>query len=308
MLKHSIRWTIVCIALGSSIAAVASPVDQQKHFATPESAVQALVAASRVNSTPRLRAILGVEGAKLIHSGDSVQDKNGRAQFVAAFDVAHAIELESEDKAVLNVGEEHWPLPIPLVHEHNGWRFDTRAASEEILNRRVGRNELSVIEVCQAYVKAQREYAALQIGGQSEFARRFKSTPGRQDGLYWPSHPGMPESPLGPLVAQARAEGYAAHAGGTSDATPRPFHGYYFRILTAQGANAPGGSENYLVGEHLRQGFALVAYPAIYGDSGVMTFIVNQQGIVFERDLGLDTGRLARQIDAYDPDDTWHAP
>ncbi|MGA3159157.1 MAG: DUF2950 domain-containing protein [Steroidobacteraceae bacterium] len=308
MIKHSNRWFVVCVALATSIASAAAPTDKQKHFTTPDDAVEALIGASRANNAHQLRVILGAEGVKLIRSGDSVEDRSGRSRFVAAYDAAHVIELEGEDKAVLNVGEEHWPLPIPLRKESSGWRFDTQAGVEEILNRRVGRNELRVMEVCQTYVKAQQEYAALQIGGRSEFARQFKSTPGHQDGLYWPAQQGEPESPLGPLVAQARAAGYVAHRGGTSDTTSRPFHGYYFRILTAQGSHAPGGAASYLAGERLAHGFALIAYPATYGNSGVMTFVVNQLGIVFEKDLGPDTARLAGQIEAYDPDASWRAP
>jgi hypothetical protein len=207
----------------------------------------------------------------------------------------------------LVVGKEEWPLPIPLIHDPAGWRFDTKAGEEEILNRRIGHNELKVIEVCRGYVAAQREYAALKIGGQSEYARRFLSTPQQHDGLYWPIGPGETESPFGPLVAQAQASGYPA-ASAAANAKPRPYYGYYFRILLAQGSNAPGGAMSYLSEGHMTRGFALIAYPATYGDSGVMTFMVNQSGIVFEKNLGTATSRIAQQITQYDPDSSWRAP
>lgn len=307
MIKLSGRLLITVVTVAASIASAATPT-LQKHFATPDLAVQALIAADRGNSEPRLLEILGVDGMPLVHSGDSVADRGGRAHFVAAFDEAHRIDLEGEDKAEVIVGKEQWPLPIPLVRESDGWRFDTRAGREEILNRRIGRNELAVIEVCREYVKAQREYAALRIGGQNEFAREFKSTPGQHDGLYWPVKSGEPQSPFGPLVAEARASGYSVHSDRAPHATSHPFHGYYFRILTAQGAHAPGGARSYVVGGYMTRGFALIAYPATYGDSGVMTFIVNQHGIVFEKNFGSETAHVAREITAYDPDPTWHAP
>lgn len=307
MLKLSGRLLITVVAVAASIASAADPAVQE-HFATPELAVEALISANRADSEPRLLEILGVDGTPLIHSGDPVADRGGRARFVAAFDEAHRIDLEGQDRAEVIVGKEQWPLPIPLVREPDGWRFDTRAGKEEILNRRIGRNELAVIQVCREYVKAQREYAALKISGQSEFAREFKSAPGRHDGLYWPAKSGDPQSPLGPLVAEARASGYGVHSDAEPRTTAHPFQGYYFRILTAQGAHAPGGAKSYLVGGHMTRGFALIAYPATYGDSGIMTFIVNQHGIVFEKNLGPETALVARKITEYDPDPSWHAP
>jgi hypothetical protein len=308
MFKHSGRLLITVAAIAASIASAATPTVRQKHFATPDVAVEALIAAYRENSQPRLLAILGVEGAKLIRSGDPVADRRGRARFVAAFDEAHKIDLNGQDKAMVIVGKEEWPLPIPLIREANGWRFDTQAGEEEILNRRIGRNELKVIEVCRGYVEAQQDYAARKIGGQSEFARRFVSSRGQHDGLYWSVKPGDPESPLGPLVAQAQASGYTVGKAAAANTSPRPYYGYYFRILLAQGPNASGAAKSYVIDGHMTRGFALIAYPAIYGDSGVMTFIVNQSGIVFEKNLGSDTARIARQITQYDPDSSWHAP
>jgi hypothetical protein len=306
MAKQIGRLLITVVAIAASIASAAAII-RQKHFSTPDAAVDALIIANRDDDKPALLAILGADGSKLIRSGDRVEDSRGRARLVAAFEEAHKIELEGQDKAVLIVGKEEWPLPIPLIHDPAGWRFDTEAGEEEILNRRVGHNELKVIEVCRGYVAAQREYAALKIGGQSEFARRFLSTAQQHDGLYWSIEPGETESPLGPLVAQAQASGYPA-ASAAANAKPRPYYGYYFRILLAQGPNAPGGAMSYLSEGHMTRGFALVAYPATYGDSGVMTFIVNQSGIVFEKNLGAATARIAQQIMQYDPDSSWRAP
>ena len=306
MAKQIGRLLITVVAIAASIASAAAII-RQKHFSTPDAAVDALIIANRDDDKPALLAILGADGSKLIRSGDRVEDSRGRARLVAAFEEAHKIELEGQDKAVLIVGKEEWPLPIPLIHDPAGWRFDTKAGEEEILNRRIGHNELKVIEVCRGYVAAQREYAALKIGGQSEFARRFLSTPQQHDGLYWPIEPGETESPFGPLVAQAQASGYPA-ASAAANAKPRPYYGYYFRILLAQGPNAPGGAMSYLSEGHMTRGFALIAYPATYDDSGVMTFIVNQSGIVFEKNLGAATARIAQQITQYDPDSSWHAP
>ncbi len=290
--------------LSASGLALASVAAEQRRFNSEQDAVEALVAATRSDQLQDLRQILGPAGARLIHSGDPVADRNGRARFVAAYEQAHRIETEGPDKAVLIVGKEDWPLPIPLVRANGQWRFDTTAGQQEILKRRVGRNELSVLQVCRAYVQAQREYASAKTspGLGPEYAQRFDSNPGTRDGLYWPVEAGEPESPLGPLVAQAQAAGYAG------DGIPRPYFGYYYRILTRQGANAPGGAKDYVVGGRMSGGFALLAYPAKYGDSGVMTFMVNDQGIVFEKNLGPRTAALAPAIDQYDPDETWRVP
>ncbi len=287
-------------AAGPAMAAAAS----QQTFATPTAAIDALIAANRGNHLRKLLAILGPEGAKLIHSGDPVADQRGRGLFVAAYDAAHKLERDGDSKAVLIVGADEWPLPIPLVRKHARWHFDTKAGADEILNRRIGRNELSVIEVCRAYATAQREYAAMKLGpgGSVEYAQHFMSKFGERDGLYWPVKPGEEESPLGLLIARARAAGYRP---GTPHPKPRPYYGYYFHILTQQGPNAPGGVKNYVVDGHMTGGFALIAYPATYGDSGIMTFIVNQDGIVYQRNFGPDTPRIAAAITQYDPDGSW---
>jgi Protein of unknown function (DUF2950) len=296
----------VAAATPSSTAAGAN-VPRQVHFPSAEQAVQELLAAVRQDRLETLVRILGAHGAKLVHSGDPVADREGRERFVAAYDQAHHLEYHGPDQAVLYVGKEDWPLPIPLVRTRGAWRFDTPAGEQEILDRRVGRNELHVIETCRAYVEAQREYAKLQAasGAQREYAQHFLSGRGRHDGLYWPVTAGDRESPLGPLIAQARAEGYETEPGGGK---PHPYYGYFYRILTRQGAHAPGGAHSYIVAGRMTEGFGLLAYPARYGDSGLMTFVVNQDGIVFQKNLGPQTAAIARAIDQYDPDSSWTAP
>jgi len=288
---------------GFGAAAMASAA--QREFATPEQAVEGLVRAARAGEDRSLEGILGPHGAKLVHSGDPVADREGRERFVAAYDQAHHFEYEGAKRAVLLVGAEDWPLPIPLVQESGGWRFDTQAGEQQIIDRRVGRNELNVIEVCRAYVEAQREYADAQAssGGERQYAQHFLSHPGQRDGLYWPVTGEEPQSPLGPLVAQARAEGYDSDPAASKR---QPYYGYYYRILTRQGAHASGGARNYVAADgRMSGGFALLAYPAVYGDSGVMTFIVSQNGIVRQKNLGPRTGIIASAIHEYDPDPSW---
>jgi hypothetical protein len=287
-------------------ARAATAAAAQREFPTAEQAVEALLAATRADDVDSLLAILGPRGAKLVHSGDPVADREGRERFTSAYDKAHHIEHDGPKQAVLRVGEEDWPLPIPLVQDAGGWRFDTRAGEQQILDRRIGRNELSVIEVCRAYVQAQREYAQqqTQAGGPRAYAQHFMSHAGQHDGLYWPAAPGEKESPLGPLVAQARAEGYAGQS--PQRGKPHPYYGYYYHILTRQGVHASGGARNYIGADgRMSGGFALLAYPAVYGDSGIMTFIVNQNGIVREKNLGPHTAARARAMREYDPDPSW---
>jgi hypothetical protein len=208
---------------------------------------------------------------------------------------------------VLVVGNENWPFPIPLVKDASGWRFDSPAGKEEVLARRIGRNELAVLRICRTYVAAQRLYAERGHDGLSAgiYARMFKSDPGRQNGLYWPSGHGEKRSPLGDLVAQAAAEG--RQVGKDAAGQSSPFHGYYFRILTAQGPDAPGGAQDYMVDGKMSRGFALVAWPATYDVTGVMTFLVNQEGTVREKDLGTGTDAAARTMPAFNPDASWTA-
>jgi hypothetical protein len=260
-----------------------------------------LVGAAKSGDAKAILAVLGPDGKAIVASGDPVADSNAREKFIAAYDAKHALELEGDGTQTLILGDDNWPFPIPLVNKGGEWQFDTKAGADEILRRRVGRNELSTIQVAEAYVQAQNEYAALDPAGlgRGVYARRFLSKPGKKDGLYWPTKAGETESPLGDIAAKASTEGYKF--GGK----PIPYHGYYYRILTRQGAGAPGGAYDYLVDGKLRGGFALIAYPSEYGNSGIMTFMVNHDGTVFEKDLGPETGRLAPKIEAFLPDSTW---
>ena len=319
--KPALRTCLVVAIAAFATAAVVSAQDRpeaadtavakQLDFASPAKAVATLVAAIRGNRQNDMLRVLGASGSKLIQSGDPVADRKGYARFLKAFDASHRIEERASGIATLIVGSEAWPLPIPIVKQGDRWHFDTDASAQKIIDRRVGRNELNVIEVCRQYVQAQREYAHKdRIGsGLQEFASKFESSEGQHDGLYWPAAAGEEESPLGPLVARARAEGYAgADQPGAEAGFEAPYHGYLYRILTAQGEHAPGGAKDYVVDGHLTGGFALLAIPAKWGDSGVMTFTVNQDGIVFQKNLGPDTAQLARDITEYDPDLSWSTP
>jgi hypothetical protein len=303
------RWfTIAAVATlfigagGSQAAVAASPA--QRTFASPEEAVQALVAAVKAKDTTALAAILGPESRSLIRSGDKVANQQARERFVRAYEQSNTLEKPTETKAVLLIGQDKWPLPIPVVKEGNAWRFDTAAGKEEILNRRIGRNELNTVQVCLAYVDAQREYARVPREGDGllKYAMKFRSDEGKKNGLYWRAMEDEVPSPLGVLVATAREEGYSHKRLGGK---PTPYHGYLYRILTAQGPDAPGGAYDYVVDGKMIGGFALVAYPARYGVSGVMTFIVNHQSVVYEKDLGADTEQIARAMQTYNPHDTW---
>jgi len=281
---------------------------EQEHFPSPEEAVETLISALGENDTTELRAILGPESEDLISSGDPIADQNGRSRFLRAYQEMHRLEEKGAGSAVLHLGERDYPFPIPIVRQGTEWRFDTAAGKEEILNRRIGRNELHTVEVMQAYTEAQREYACLKInGGGQEFARKLSSSEGKKDGLYWEAREGERESPLGPLIARAVAKGYT---GVLNEEAPEPFQGYYFKILLGQGPHAEGGAFDYLAEGRMVLGFALIAYPARYGASGIMTFIVNQTGVVYEKDLGKETATEAAAITLFDPDDSWrrHQP
>jgi hypothetical protein len=283
---------------------LASPPAAQKRaalgYATPERAAKALYAAARAADPKALRAVLGPGSGRVIDSGDAAEDAKGRARFVAAFERTAYIEKQGNSRATLILGENSWPFPFPIVRSGRQWHFDARAGRDEVLARRIGRNELSTIEVALAYVDAQREYASRVAAPNTlpGYAQRFVSTPGRRDGLYWPATPGEAPSPMGPLFAAASDESPP----GTLSA---PYHGYYFRMLRAQGPNAPGGATDYVVDGRMVGGFALVAYPARYRASGVKTFVVSHDGIVYSKDLGRETTATARAIDRYDPDETW---
>lgn len=275
----------------------------QLSFATPEAASEALLAAVRSDDMRRIYRVLGPGSGKLIRSGDPVADRQGRARFVAAYDERSRVERDGDAKAILLIGERDWPFPFPLVKRADRWRFDAKSGAEEILNRRIGRNELAAIQACLAYVDAQREYA-LSAGseeGLHKYAMKFVSAPGKKDGLYWPTREGEPESPVGPLAAKAQAEGYGKSGKGANE----PYHGYFYRILTAQGGDAPGGAYDYVVRGKMIGGFALIAYPARWGASGVMTFIVNHDGVVYQKNLGPQTAAIAAKTTRFNPDSTW---
>ena len=297
----ALAWTL------ASPLAVADDTEQQT-FASPRQAVQALVTAVRADDAGQLLHVFGQQGDKLVRSGDRVADKTARERFVSAYDKAHKIVMDTDDKAVLAIGDHAWPFPIPMIKKDGAWHFDTAAGEEEILDRRIGRNELSAIQVCRAYVDAQSEYASQDRSGDGllEYASRFRSSPGQHDGLYWPADENEPESPLGPLMASAQAEGYGMKR--VAGHRREPYHGYYYRILTRQGEGATGGAYDYVVRGHMIGGFALVAFPAKYGASGVMTFIVNQDGVVYQKDLGPDTASLARRMTEFNPDKSWKKP
>jgi hypothetical protein len=296
MRTMAIAITLALVLTGSALAA------EQKRFESVGAAVDALIAAFRADDQKALVEILGESGRPLVSSGDRVSDRAMRTRFVAEYDQRHQLEAGG-GKVILRVGSEDFPLPIPLVPDGPSWRWDTEAGKEEILNRRVGRNELNAIQVCLAYVDAQREYYSQPRNrdGVLEYAQHTRSTPGKRDGLYWPTKPGEPPSPLGDLVVKATAEGYRANKEGGRT----PYHGYFYRILLGQGTNAPGGAYDYVVRGHMIGGFALVAFPAEYGASGVMTFIVNHDGVVYQKDLGANTTRLAEAMKRFDPDGTW---
>jgi hypothetical protein len=305
--------TVTAIFLAATGALLPTPADAaepakaaepaQQRYASPEAAVSALIAAARTGSATALLAVLGADAESIVESGDPVADREGLERFVASYEAAHALEMSGDSRAELVTGKDRWPLPIPIVKEPAGWRFDTEAGEEEILARRIGRNERFTIQAVLAVVDAQREYYAQDPEQDSllHYARRFFSSEGRRDGLYFPTAEGEEPSPLGPLVAQARAEGYERGEGGQ----PTPFHGYYYRMLEAQGAHAPGGAYAYVVDGKMLGGFAVVAYPATWDNSGVMTFLVNQDGVVYQKDLGPETEKLARAIQSFDPDDSW---
>ncbi len=291
---------------GSTIAAQEQP-GKQMLFATPEEAMKTLVEAAKAKDRSALAVIFGPEAQQQLLSGDEVQDNHEMDQFAAAVQRSVKIEKVNDAKYTIAIGERNWPFPIPIVKEGKQWRFDTQAGAEEILNRRIGENELSAIMTCRAYVLAQWQYFTEEgenNDGITEYAQKFISSPGKKDGLYWETAEGEKPSPLGSLVAAARAEGYGPKDPNAAS-KHAPYHGYYFKILTSQGAYAPAGKYNYIINGHMIAGFGLVAYPDKWGSSGVMTFIVNQQGRVYEKNLGPKTAEIASAMTDYDPDPTW---
>jgi Protein of unknown function (DUF2950) len=304
-MKHrvlAVSFAAACLSTTSASATTSGP----EVFASPELAVDALATASRTNDPVELRKIFGSAGEDLISSGDAIADKGYRAEFVERFREGSKIVFKTPTQATLVIGEADWSYPIPIVKHDGGWTFDAEAGAWDILSRRVGSNELNAIEVCRSYVQAQREYAADLVREHKtpEFAQKFVSATGEHDGLYWTVRSGEPESPIGPTMATAQAEGYGADNGHAIG--PRaPYQGYFYKILKGQGPAAPGGRREYIVGGHMTGGFALIAIPAKYGDSGVMTFFVSQYGIVYEKDLGPTTEKVAPTISEFNPDSSW---
>jgi hypothetical protein len=299
-------------ATGPSAAAVeeretlgsAATAPTQATFASPEQAAATLKEAVRDRDRAQLLQIFGPEGEPLLFSGDRVQDDNRMSAFEQHMSEQLRVDHPTPNKAVLYIGAKNWPFPIPLVSDGSQWHFDTAAGKDEILDRRIGQNELSTIDAANAFVRAQQEYASRdRVGDKTlQYAQHFRSTPGKHDGLYWDSTSADDFSPMGDLVADAEAEGYTAPTGKPHH---QPYHGYFFHILTAQGADAPGGQTDYLVNGKLIKGFALIAYPAEWGNSGEMTFEVNQTGKIYQKDLGPQTADAASKITEYDPDSTW---
>ena len=281
-----------------ALALLTSASQAQQAYPTPEDAVAALAAAVKSGTKTAILKVLGDSAEDVLESGDEVADAETRQRFLSAYDARHSIKAEGNKKAMLILGADDFPFPIPLVNSKSGWEFDTDQGRIEILYRRIGRNELDAIQTCLAFVDAENEYADKDRGdGAGVYAQRIVSTPGKKDGLFWRDD--RDPSPLGELAAQASAEGYKVDGQGA------PYHGYYFRILKGQGSDAPGGALNYVVKGKMIGGFALIAYPAEYGNSGVMTFLVNHAGTVYQKDLGNRTEAIARRVTLFDPDQTW---
>jgi hypothetical protein len=311
MRTHSTLLPIVLLALVASggVATGAEPAPQpakpatapaaQQHFKSADAAASALLASLKSGDSASILAVLGSDAKPILESGDAVADREMMERFVESYEAAHSLHATNARRTDLVVGKDEWPFPIPIVKESAGWRFDTAAGQEEILDRRVGRNELFTIQTCLAIVDAQRDYYSRNPDRDSlnHYARRFNSSEGKKDGLYFPTAEGEDESPLGALVAQARDEGYTNK--------PVPYHGYYYRMLEAQGPHARDGAYGYVAKNQMIGGFAVVAFPASYDNSGVMTFIVNHDGIVYQKDLGPDTDKQARALERFDPDKSW---
>jgi hypothetical protein len=313
MMSNKLRYTLamgIFVTMLAARALSAAPETKVaamgQGFTSPEDAVKELVDAARDNDKNKFSVLFGSQYADLFSSGDDVEDANNRAEFVKMADEKSSVEKRGDNQAILHFGQNDWSFPVPLVSNGGQWRFDVEQGKLEILDRRIGRNELNTLGVIRGYVEAQFEYASVDRDGDevSEFATKLRSEPGKFDGLYWETAPGQPESPLGPLVAEAKAAGYQTK-GGTGSATP--FHGYLYKILTRQGGNVPGGKYDYIINGNMIAGFALVAYPAAYGSSGIMTFVVNHRGKIYQKNLGPKTTELALAMKAYNPDSSWEA-
>lgn len=294
---------IMIYALGLAFTApTESLAAAQQSFESPQAGVTALIKAMKANDESELRAIFGAGGSKLLRSGDSVADALNRAAFSKSYDEANKVVLEGKAQATLVIGKDEWPMPIPLVKYSDGWRFDTVKGKNEILKRRIGRNELATMQVCLAIVDAEREYATKYLDGDGVpvYASRFISHPGKHDGLYWPAQSNEAPSPLGELLASAADEGYA----GPGMLRHEPYHGYYYRILT-HGEDAPNGTKDYIIKGKMIGGFAVIAYPARYGASGVKSFLVNHDGVIYENDLGQNSKAVSAAITTFSPREGW---
>jgi hypothetical protein len=303
-MRAYVRTFVSIVVLVTLASAHAADTPEQPKFARPEDAMRALVTAVRAGDHAKVVEILGPGSDDLLSSGDPVDDKATADRFAARATERTRFETLESGAVIAHIGKDDWPFAIPLAKDGEKWRFDTAAGKEEVLNRRIGTNELKAVDVAHVYVEAQREYASKPRNGDGKraYAQKVRSEPGKKDGLYWDDPTGKQPSPLGPLMAEADAEGYTRAEGDTS---PRPYHGYIFRVLTAQGPKAPGGARNYIVDGRMTGGFALLAYPAEYGESGIMTFLVGPAGIVYQKNLGEKTAETAAAMKTYDPDDSW---
>ena len=315
MLRRSITGTLLGVVLGAGAMVGAQPQAsppvapqsaipvKAEAFSRPEVAAAALVAAARADNVAEMHKILGPGSVALLYSGDPVADEQTRNKFVTAYDAGHALEPDARGRMILSVGDNDWPLPIPIVKEGGQWHFDSMQGAQDLVDRRIGRNEIAAIRTSLAYVDAQKLYFSMaRDKGRASYAERLVSWPGRRDGLYWPTRVGEPDSPLEPLVEQAVDEGYP---GANVTGKPIPYQGYYFRILRGQGDDAPGGALDYVANGRMTKGFALIAWPATYGASGIMTFEVNQDDIVFQKDLGPGTASIVSGIRLFNPDLSW---
>jgi hypothetical protein len=305
-MKSILSKCVLCGAalVGLYLTSPAFAADEQL-FASPDDAVKALTAAVQAKDSNALNAIFGPDLKSLV-SPDAVEASNRFVMFSQRLSEKVALARVSDDRITLNIGNDSWPFPIPLDRENNQWFFDTAAGKDEILNRRIGMDEMGAIRVCRTYIQAQREYAARDNNGDGvlQYAQNLRSTPGTHNGLYWHAENGEEISPLGPLIAAAHSEGYRHESRILTD-DQKPYHGYFFRILTCQGRHAPGGGYNYIINGRMIAGFALVAWPAEWGNTGIMTFIVNQNGVVYQKCLEKDTDRIARRMKCFDPDSSW---
>jgi hypothetical protein len=299
LLTCMVALPLIMLCLGGEAAAAAP---KQKSFPSPEATVEALVKATRENNTKALLALFGPGSEPLVSSGDEIEDRQHRETFVKSYEEKNRLDTGKDGKVTLYIGNDDWPFPIPVVRAGKRWHFDTKAGREEVLSRVIGENELSAIQVCLAIADAERDYAdqMRDRAGQPEYAQKLESSDGKKDGLYREATEGDAPSPLGPLAARARSEGY-----GQSGGIPMPYHGYLYKILKAQGTNAAGGAYEYVINGKMIGGFAIVAYPAAYGSSGVNSLIVSHEGVVYRKDMGRDTAKRAASMTTFDPDKTW---